>query len=470
MAKPNILWIIMDAVRQDSLSCYGYFRKTTPNLDKLTEEKETILFKNAFSPARWTPPSHASMFTGKLPSHHGVLSPNLYLNNKHKTVAEDLSNIGYNTVLITPSPQLASYRNLNKGFKKTIESYLGKLNFKDPQLLISLIKNAFFGWDEQTDYFNKVIKKEIKKNKSEKIPFFIFVNYATVHWPYDPTFPFKYKFPLPENIDEHKIKTLAGQESLVSKALRYLKLKKKPDVSLKYPFNYLGKFIEITPLEFNALKTYYDCGLSYLDHKLGQLVDYLKKNVYDDTLMIITSDHGEMFGEHNLAAHQYGLYENLIRVPLIIKFPKNISSKRADDDLVSLIDIVPTLLDLIGVNKKINLDGVSLFDSKKREHIIAESDRLGEWANNFEKIHPLFNKRAYDKKLSCVRTKEWKLILGEDGSEEFYNIISDPDEDKNLFNNLDVQKIKEDLKGELNQKLRINEKLIINRDINKIRV
>src|SRR3989344_3099616 len=101
--KPNILLIVMDAVRADSLSCYGYRKKTTPNIDKLAEHG--VLFENAFSASGWTPPSHASFFTGNYPSRHGVLKPNLYLDPSNITLAEVLKSNGYKTIAFS-SPHI----------------------------------------------------------------------------------------------------------------------------------------------------------------------------------------------------------------------------------------------------------------------------------------------------------------------------------------------------------------------------
>jgi choline-sulfatase len=97
--RPNVIVIVLDTLRADHLSCYGYFRKTTPNIDKIAHEG--VLYENAFSTAEWTPPSHASLFTGKYPSHHRTLGRNLILSKENVTLAEILSRIGYQTLCVT---------------------------------------------------------------------------------------------------------------------------------------------------------------------------------------------------------------------------------------------------------------------------------------------------------------------------------------------------------------------------------
>ncbi len=427
MKQPNVLWIVMDAVRADTLSCYGYGRNTTRNIDKLSETG--VLFEKAFSTSNWTPPSHASMFTGLYPSNHGVLQPDLTLSDRNITLAEILSGNGYETLLISPSPQITGYRNMNKGFTRTIESYRGKMNFRDPLLYPSLIRNLFYGWDKQTHYFNQIIKRESNNFREKGNSFFIFVNYATVHWPY--TVPRNFnKFSLPSSADKKKVDELSGRESMLKKFIRG----RKKNPADKYPYNFIAGAIDVSGDELSALKTLYDNEVYYLDHLLGGLFRFiLEEDLMDDTIIILTADHGEMFGEHGLGTHWYCLYDVALRTPLIIHYPNGLKPGTVKH-MVSLVDLFPTILALTEIDHRQPVDGFDMFSPDyMREHVLAEVGRPDEPLRKLEETFPDFDKSRFNKSLKCIRTDDYKYIIGSDGSEELYDLRKDPGELHNII-------------------------------------
>ena len=417
---PNILLIIMDAARADHLSCYGYCRKTTPNIDELANEG--ILFKNAFSAGAWTPPAVASLFTGKYPSEHGVMGypedvisgkgifgENLYLSRQNVTLAEILSAVGYKTLGLSHTPHVSRIRGFSRGFKHFIEYYNKSLLSFNSDSLYCLAYNLIFGTDCRAVLVNRIIKKWLHKNSKHR--FFIYAHYCNPHAPYNPPWLWKRKFKV-------NTKNLS------------LRIKKLKDSKCNLGNYYMAKKINLSEKEFGVWKSWYDAEISYLDYRIGELIDFLRKlDVYDNTVVIITADHGECFGEHGLAYHGYGLYDELIHIPLIINAPNLIDKKRKISNLVSIIDILPTILDLCNIETNIKISGGNLFHG--REYIIAEKGKFKRLVRLFRKINPNFDPNIYIESKKCIRTERFKYILS--SKEELYDLKKDPHETQNII-------------------------------------
>lgn len=409
--KPNILLIVMDAVRVDSLSCYGYHKKTTPNIDRLAEQG--TLFENAFSASAWTPPAHGSIFTGDYPSRHGVLRPNLYLDPSNITLAEILAKNGYRTIAFS-SPHITPARGFDKGFQEFYLPYIYrdvfKNIYKDFDLVRQSARNVFYGWDKLAFYITQKIKGKIKENVKKNNPFFIYVNYKLTHNPYYRDGIFKrIKY---NGLDGEKIKGLAGL------------------LGCKYN----NGEMEISREEMETVKLFYDNGITHLDSILGGLFGFLvKRKILENTLIVILADHGDCFGEHRLMYHTASLYDELIHVPLIMIYSPQIPKSRRIKGLVSLIDVFPTILELAEADparihnaditrSNPKIDGVSLADFEDRDYhkyVFAERDRA-------KIVGPL------NQELKCVRDKNYKYILDEEGLAELYDMNKDPFEQNNI--------------------------------------
>lgn len=414
--RPNILLIVMDATRFDYLSAYGYPRATTPNLDRLSEDG--VLFERAFAAAPWTPPSHASLFTGTYPSQHGVdVNENLHLGQQNQTIAEILSENGYRTFGVLPDAHLSSSRGFHKGFQEYIELWRIPYLYPEYDWIECLMRNLLFGRDKRTYYTNRVIQRWLRANWRGTDPFFIFVNYKTAHNQYQPPRIFKRRF---------GVKPGPG-----------VNMRKVRFYSRKGGYPYMARRFELTEEEFAILKSWYAGAIAYLDFRLGELIQYLKEaGAYDNTLIIVTADHGENFGEHHLAYHMFCLYESLIRVPLIMTWPTVLPHGRRVPGLVSLTDVVPTLVELLRLDGAGNhRQGTSLvpFDGRKyHDHVFAEFGRPHYMLKRLQSRFPGHNFSPFDKALRCIRTEQFKLILGSDGTEELYDLGADPGESCNL--------------------------------------
>lgn len=441
--RPNVILITMDTTRADHLSCYGYERKTSPNLDNFS--REGVLFKNAYSASPWTLPSHASIFTGMYPTRHGAhynadsiqiahfLSESqkgkkfdlekLHLNSisqlsqESNTLAEILSERGYRTAGIIGGPYCRSVFGIAQGFDYYNENLfnVGRqvrffLIYRVADLFLSL--NDFFA---RYGYTDKRIGSEINKavfgwiEKNHQQPFFLFINYFDSHFPYLPPPSYSEFF---GKINEDVIVNRNPEGDL-----SYVRAEWDIILSVIYRSH------QLTPEEKEFLISQYDGEIRYIDHCLGLLFEKLKAlKVYDNSLIIITSDHGESFGEHGLVLHLPALYEELLRVPLIIKYPSSSQRCRVVERQVSLVDLLPTVLSSLNYPIPPGIDGEVLKDS---DHpIIAESYT--------SLAYMKFEKRLL-RNLKAIYQEKEKYIWASDSLHELYDLEKDPSEEENLI-------------------------------------
>ncbi|MFC1980593.1 sulfatase, partial [Chloroflexota bacterium] len=251
--KPNILWIVMDTVRADHLSCYDYHRNTTPNIDRVASEG--ILFENAISAAPWTLPSHASMFTGLFPSKHGADTEHRRLDDDFQTIAEVLRSYGYRTFGYSNNSMAVNERvNLNQGFDIFEVTTMGKDKVWVSTELADKLKvniarpevHDFVLMDDGARETNEVVKRWIADAHQAETPFFVFINYMEAHGPYYP--PESYARPfLGEGV------SWAEAMSVNQDCRRYI----------------TGQ-VEMGAEDFEILRALYDGEISYLDFRMGQ--------------------------------------------------------------------------------------------------------------------------------------------------------------------------------------------------------
>ncbi len=418
--RPNILLIVMDTLRADHLSCYGYNRNTTPNIDRIAAEG--ALFENTISNASWTLPAHASIFTGMFSSKHGANSEHLYLDDRFTTIAELMRLYGYKTFGISNNYYIVPKTNFDQGFDvfKWIDAFtrcsvVGDLSeFLLINKAIWHIKNLLDMTDEGAYKTNKIVKEWIDSSHYTKSPFFIFINYMEAHGPYGGT-PYSGLW-LDKDISAKKAKGV-NQNTYV-----YLSGKKKMS----------DKVLQI-------FRDLYDGDISYLDFRIGQIFDYLRElEILDKTIVIITSDHGENFGEHNLIKHHLCIYDTVLHVPLIIRYPEAFKPGLRIKRQVQLTDIFPTVLDILGVD----LDGIEDIQGhtllqRPQQHnqsfAVAEYILLDSFLDKLSKEAPDSDLSAYVRRLKAIRTDEYKYIWASDGRNELYKIDDDPKELNNLI-------------------------------------
>ncbi len=390
--KPNYLIIISDCTRPDKMSCYGYERNTTPNVDEVA--KEGTVYTNAYTQGVWTLPTHCSLFTGLYPSEHGLLAANeeldIQLDKGIPTLAEQLRELGYVTAGISNNPWVGYLSGMNRGFDffmesdGTIKDELG-LELEIP-LTISLtnkiqsVSNSFFFkllipylvkrplfTQFSVDVARRVVDHANKVGKN----FFIFMNLMDTHQPYYP----------PKEV----LSKIAGGYGLGSSVYTNYKIRKY----------YNGENIEVK----NVLNDYYDASLRYQDEQLGGLFSHLRESdKMDDTAIFFTSDHGKNLGEYGVSEQLNFLKDNILRIPLIVRYPERFPAGE-DSSYVQLIDINYTIREMMGESKVHEKDN-TLLDDGKVAYVEAELPfNIMEEKSSVEK----------DKVMGVV-TKEGKLI------------------------------------------------------------
>ncbi len=485
--SPNVLLIVLDTVRVDHLSLYGYSRPTSPNLERLAQHG--IRFDAARSTAPWTLPSHASMFTGRWP-HELSVGPRTPLDGTMPTLAEYLGLQGYATAGFVANMEYCTWgTGLARGFtryedrvtsvKRLKIAKLADLSFQATvwlgnfardyltiDLLTPLTRLVFAaptpssgGSSERggstrgpatsaqpNDFVNVSTFSDSQKEKNasqvnrqfldwlsstpdQRRPFFAFLNYMDAHDGYVLPTGFEWRF---------------GERP-----------KTKQDAHVIADWFYLDK-TRLSEREVDMGRDAYDNCIAYLDDQLGKLFDELtRRGVLDQTLVILTADHGENFGEHGLFGHGCSLYQTEIHVPLLIVLPKCAQVRGIVDEVVTLRDLPPTVVDALGIASNSPFPGRSLArlwnelsgtaPRAPSEDVISEVNAPPPLKTHLTQIP------AARGPMVSLEVGEYAYIRNEgDHREELYALRQDPDEKRNL---VDVKEFQEVL-GRIRQQLR----------------
>jgi arylsulfatase A-like enzyme len=427
----NVLLVVLDTVRADALSLYGYDRDTSPNLERFA--RRGVRFERARATAPWTLPSHASMFTGRWPHQFGVatLRP---LGAQFPTLAEVLAAEGYLTAgFVANSVFCHADYGLGRGFLHYEDIPVSAMEvIRAPRLGERLLKVVDFARYKLSEYFGDELlvrvfgddpRVSLADSRSRKSaarinrdalkwisaqqgrPFFAFVNYIDSHDPYIPP-------RLAEGSFGRKPSTPSERALIRDWASSTSKVKPPP------------------PAIKLARDCYDDC-LAYLDNQLGHLFSELDlRGLLENTLVLITSDHGEHFGEHaGVLGHRHTVYSQEIAVPLLVIGPRGVPSGHVVSEPVSLRDLPATIVDLAGLDGVFPFPGCSLaryWDPGGAGNLLAASPAFAE------------NERVWRPQSHSERFRH-SLVVGDmlyirnaHGDEELYNIKTDPAEAHNL--------------------------------------
>ncbi|NOX62557.1 MAG: sulfatase [Chloroflexi bacterium] len=416
-ADPNILLIVLDCVRYDGLHCLGNARAVTPRLDALAERGR--VFHQARSAAVWTLPSHASLFTGLHPRQHGVNHDHRWLARHIPTLAEALSRLGYQTAAFSTNAWVGPHFGLDRGFENFYALWrifpgMGARPF--PWWEKALRKRVLERRDKGAAKLNRYVQRWWRRERDRERPFFLFALYLDAHLPYRP--PRGY-----------------AEQVLDRAALRAARRANQD------AWAYMAGEVEMTAEDFQGLRGLYDAEIRYVDHKLGELLDFLQEvGALENTLVIVTADHGENIGEHGLMDHQYCVYDTLARVPLILHHPA-LAPDSQDYAPAQLTDLFPTILHFIGRSDLITLPGRSLLDSAaSRSDPAHPSDSFqviqytAPHRHRFARRHPHFDpaSRGFDRTFDAIVMDGYKLIRSNRGEIELYDLARDAAESVNL--------------------------------------
>ncbi len=415
-APPNLVLIVLDTARPDQFSLYGYERTTTPFLDSLAVE--SVVFQDAITPAPWTLPAHASLFTGRYPSAHGADWDNLQLGSDQATLAEFLASRNYQTFGLSNNAWLRRENGMAQGFSTYLEMWRKKFicpTLKD--LVIWTVMKSSNTSDGGAMKTNQTIFDWFRNSYDARRPFFLFVNYMELHLASSG----------PENYWKHfTTGNVSGKiEDLIGRDL--------------YPL-VAGK-LELTDDEYDVLRDLYDGNLLYLDRRVGELVRFMDRGkLMDNTILIVTSDHGENIGEHGMIDHQFNIYDTLIKVPLLIRLPEGTTGVLSGIDQIQLVDIAPTLLEILGFKTESSdppFQGQSIVrgeeTGEKRSFSVIEYKPPSSMIRAFSENNPTTDISLYDRSIWSIRTDSLKYIGYSDGFAELYDIRVDPFEETNLI-------------------------------------
>jgi arylsulfatase A-like enzyme len=334
----GLILISIDTLRRDHLGCYGYWRDTSPSVDAF--RKDAILFDQAIAQGPSTLISHASLFTSLIPQHHGAVH-RIPVSDDLLTLAEVFRSAGFRTASYNGGGRLDSVYGFGQGFE-TVQSSRFDSRFHD-------VVKAGTEWLDQ--HGNE--------------PYFLFLHTYEVHLPYDPPaeclalFPESYSGSLPDKIVPSIANDLNGDPRVRPPGKR--RNRRQPPHDRAQP--------RYSAADLAHVVRSYDAGIRSMDSAFGELISYLKtRGLYDDTVIIFTSDHGEEFGEHGKVAwHSHTLYDELLRVPLIMKTAHSRDAGATVAFQVRLIDVAPTALEAVGVPVPEVFEGVSLLGTIEQD-------------------------------------------------------------------------------------------------------
>jgi len=420
----NVALIVVDALRADHVSCYGYLRPTTPNLDAFASANTR--YTRALSPGVWTFPSMASMFTGLYPSQHGLNRANRTVPAERRLLAERLGDAGYRTAGFSANPYVGRMYEFDRGFD-VFQEFWGVSGNGDRSGVSGALNGAYqWLWPRVrstvkrsqtlTRAYQRYLRRRVEAGdkgaaaltdatvewigqaRRDGRPFFLYAHIMEAHGPLAPPSRHLRRF-----MDEPSI---ARAREVNQDAMAYM--------------------AGANPLDddqMGLLLDMYDASIGYSDEMLGRMLEALG----DDGVVIVTADHGNSFGEHGILDHFFSVHETLASVPLAVRHP-GIPAGVVERP-VGTIDLTPTILELAGLDGA-DLAGVSLSaTTDPRSCLVTEF--LDPPLERFQRFHR-FDPVAFGRDLRGLLHGHHKYIWSSDGREELYDLGMDPRETMNL--------------------------------------
>jgi len=465
---PNIILIVLDTQRVDRLSCYGYPRPTSPRLDELAER--ATLFEMAVSPAQWTIPAHASIFTGQYPLLHQTVQSDRALPAELPTVAEMLRDRGYRTFAFCNNPLVGVLNNgLRRGFQqffnyasfmpdlvpspkvarnpvaRTRERWRGAVQrfvrdierrFGESERLLALSQESFFVpfWSRLGNFKGDIVRcmgdvaRYVRAYHDDEQPYFLFLNSMETHLPYWPAQPFVRKYAQWVRRDRQARQFMSRFNT---QAYRWA-------TPVTHP---------LSELEAEALNAMYEAEVAFQDHHVGRLFSTLDDlHAWDDTLVFVVADHGEGFGEHHYMGHAFTLFQEVVHVPLVVHFPGgDLAGTRAPAP-VSTRRIFHTMLDYAGIPYDeplgsagdLSLRMAAAGRPSRDDLVVSEAYSPTNFVSVIERREPevLVPYQCLSLWRAAYSGSD-KLIAVDDQPDRFFNLHADPGETVNLVHSSD---------------------------------
>jgi arylsulfatase len=475
MKQPNVLIVTCDQLRRDAIGMYNNRVIKTPNIDSLANE--SVVFDNHFTQHPVCMPSRWSIFTGRYPRHHGVTDNGVKFKEDEETLARQFKKNGYHTGAfgkmhfspallnkeeedeqwpkdgfgfvirhLTDDSKRGEYLNYLKNIdEESYEYVLKQGEEKVKEDLMSAADRTFSDAPQikenkldpdlhQTAWISNKVIDFMDEAKSKNKPFFGWCSYVDPHHPFDPPEPYASMYdpaeiapPIPACTDDP-----AAPRNVLDMHFGYSPGNEKYDLST------VGKE------GWKAVRAKYYGMVSLIDHNLGRIIEALKeRDMYENTVIIFTSDHGELLGDHGLLFKGPFHYDGLIRVPLLIRYGDKVCGGARIKQITQHIDILPTLLSFCGIPLPRGVQG------KPLQSLLSGDDvPLYEYA--------LTEHRCYDwgTNIKTLRNSRWRLsYYGNPDIGELYDLYSDPTEMCNLWYNEEYADVKSELVNKLLDRL-----------------
>lgn len=384
-----VIVLLVDALRADHLSAYGYGIETSPAIDALAADG--VLFEDTVSPSTFTKTSIASLFTGRDPFQHGVYWGNIrekvdsfhsdILSQDETTLAELLRSRDYLTVGWVQNSHIQDFMGYGQGF----------VDYNDQMGSIKRINGIALPWFAEP---------------GRRYGFFAYLHYIDLHDPYEPPPPYDTMYRT-SDLDPYEDVNLSEWGAFLASVNR-------------------GDIV-LTPEQVTAMRELYDELIRYIDDEIGKLLEVLKENdLYDRSLIILTADHGDAFGEHGNISHANLPYEEVMRVPLIVKLPHGEHAGLRVKSQARLVDVLPTIAELVGkeLSPRRPLAGCSLMP------LIEEGEDAPRKPQCLRAVTEIAEMGSYPHLV--LREGGWKYIHQQKEPEELYYLPDDPGETRNL--------------------------------------
>jgi arylsulfatase A-like enzyme len=408
---PDVVLVVLDTVRAQSVTAYGHARDTSPTLDAIA--REGALFEDATSPSTWSLPSHASLFTGRYPSSHRAYGQPSFLDDRFPTLAEVLAARGYDTHCFTANPWISDGLGLTRGFAGQDESWKAKRGlFGLAGLLLDRIGLG------ESDKGGAAVAERFAAWRSARPadarPSFVFLNFLEAHFPYHQ---------LPRAYRDRYTDRPAPELREISLAI------------LGQQFG--GPDVDAAAVGEPA-RDLYDGGVAYTDALLRSVVDALRAaGTLDRTVLVVLADHGEILGEHGgFFGHGPSLYQYMVGVPLVVRYPARIAGGTRVAAPVSTLGVFATILDLAEIEPPPTLQVGSLAPLARGEpadgaggpvlsEMVAATGPGARASRDDVQMLKGQHLRAY-------RSGDWKLVETSQGGPFLYDLASDPAETRDL--------------------------------------